>query len=212
MGHTVPMGGGAKLITPGDPEQVFRVESNIGRGSYGSVYNAVRHSDQRPVAVKLLNIGETKASRDALDHEIEALKMCSSPFIVAFEGAYLEREQRILWIAMERCFCSCLDAMQTRAAPLSEGEIRMICASALSALEYLHDKLRFVHRDVKASNLLLTRDGRCKLCDLGVAAELGPGGARAHATRAARPVPRASRASRGRRARPAHAAQVSAAR
>lgn len=167
------------LLTPGDPEQVFQVEGNIGRGSYGSVYNAVRRADGRQVAVKLLNVGETKASREALHREIEALERCSSPFIVSFEGAYIEPEQRVLWIAMERCYCSCLDAMHARGSPLSEDEIRRVSASVLSALEYLHYTLGFVHRDVKASNVLLTREGACKLCDLGVAAELGPGGKRA---------------------------------
>jgi hypothetical protein len=163
------------LINPGDPEALFDVAESIGRGSYGSVYTATRRADGQAVAVKLLNIGETASSREALDREIEALRMCTSPYIVAFEGAYLDGA--VLWIAMERCFCSCLDAMHARGAALAEHEIRAIAASTLAALEYLHG-LRFVHRDVKASNLLLTRDGRCKLCDLGVAAELGPGGKR----------------------------------
>mmetsp|Transcript_1795 Transcript_1795/g.5034 ORF Transcript_1795/g.5034 Transcript_1795/m.5034 type:complete len:690 (+) Transcript_1795:178-2247(+) len=167
-----------KHITSGDPEKLFEVEGTIGKGSYGVVYRALRKKDKARVAVKLLNVGQSDNAKLALDREIEALRKCNSIYIVGFEGAYLERDQCTLWLAMERCACSCLDAVNACGAPLSEAQIAAVCASALRGLQYLHDELRFIHRDIKASNLLLTSDGACKLCDLGVAAELGPGGKR----------------------------------
>ena len=43
---------------------------------------------------------------------------------------------------------------------------------ATSALAYLHDEARIMHRDVKAANLLLTEDGRAKLADFGVSSAI----------------------------------------
>lgn len=55
---------------------------------------------------------------------------------------------------------------------LSESQIALITREILEALKYLHDYLSVVHRDVKASNILLTESGNVKLTDFGVSARL----------------------------------------
>jgi serine/threonine protein kinase len=44
-----------------------------------------------------------------------------------------------------------------------------IAESVLSALEFLHEDLHVIHRDVKPGNILLSRCGKAKLADLGIA-------------------------------------------
>ena len=46
--------------------------------------------------------------------------------------------------------------------PLREEEIGAICYEALRGLEYLHGR-NFIHRDVKAGNILLTENAVVKL-------------------------------------------------
>jgi serine/threonine protein kinase len=46
--------------------------------------------------------------------------------------------------------------------PMPEMEIQAIIRESIRGLEYLHG-LRIVHRDIKAANILLCSDGRCKL-------------------------------------------------
>lgn len=56
--------------------------------------------------------------------------------------------------------------------PLSEAQISLIARDTLAALEYLHDTLNIIHRDIKAANLLLTDEGKLKLSAFSVTLRL----------------------------------------
>lgn len=57
---------------------------------------------------------------------------------------------------------------------LNEPQISFIIRETLEALKYLHDYLQVVHRDIKASNILLTETGHVKLADFGVSTKISP--------------------------------------
>uniref|UniRef100_A0A0G4G104 Protein kinase domain-containing protein n=1 Tax=Chromera velia CCMP2878 TaxID=1169474 RepID=A0A0G4G104_9ALVE len=83
-----------------------------------------------------------------------------------------ELQKELGKIIMEFCALGALtDVMRHIRRPLQEAEIAAVMKATLSALTYLH-KSKKMHRDVKASNICLTADGRAKLVDFGVAARL----------------------------------------
>jgi polo-like kinase 4 len=66
--------------------------------------------------------------------------------------------------------------IQTRQRPLSESEARKVLEEVVEGLKYLHGH-GIIHRDLKLSNLLLTKDLGVKIGDFGLAVKLEhPGG------------------------------------
>lgn len=74
---------------------------------------------------------------------------------------------------MEYCLGSAADLLEVHKKPLAEKEIATIMRDSLDGLDYLHS-LYYIHRDIKAGNILLTDDGTVKLADFGSASFASP--------------------------------------
>jgi len=55
---------------------------------------------------------------------------------------------------------------------IPEAIIGKITVATVNALNYLKEKLKIIHRDVKPSNILLDKSGAIKLCDFGISGQL----------------------------------------
>jgi serine/threonine protein kinase len=90
--------------------------------------------------------------------------------VVSFIDGYLYDGE--LWILMEFCAGGSLsDLRDITKLTLSELEVRAVMASCIIGLEYLH-RHKSIHRDIKAGNILITGDGKAKLADFGVSAQI----------------------------------------
>jgi serine/threonine protein kinase len=87
-----------------------------------------------------------------------------------YYGSYVKKDE--IWIIVEYCDAgSALDLMSFTDRNLNEEQIASIVEMILKGLAFLHEKKK-IHRDVKAGNILLNRDGYAKLGDFGVSAQL----------------------------------------
>ena len=133
----------------------------------GRVFIGKDRKTQESVAVKIIPLQEDMSS---LKREVDILKDCTNDFVVKYLGSF--NKDSTLWIVMELCEPgSVADAMRMLKTTLNVEQIRMICASVLISLTFLHSR-KLIHRDVKAGNILLTRLGQAKMADFGVSAQL----------------------------------------
>jgi serine/threonine protein kinase len=76
---------------------------------------------------------------------------------------------KILFIIMEYCAKGELFAYIISRDILPFSEIKQMFSELANALNFLHEN-NIVHRDLKPENMLLTAEGRLKLCDFGLSA------------------------------------------
>ena len=144
-------------------------------GSYGTVYKARDVTTQEMVAIKvipLLDAPEEEAK--TIQKEIDFLRTCDHPNIVRYHASFQhgDKSSLSLWIVMEWCGGGSIsDIIEVKGEPLHEDIIAYVLGESLKGLAYLH-QLGRVHRDIKCGNILVTEDGRVKLADFGVAAQL----------------------------------------
>lgn len=146
----------------------YRLDQLIGRGGMAAVWSATDTVLGRAVAVKRLHSGLLADDEHAERFRREAVLVArlSHPNLVHLldrgedgDGPYL---------VMELVEGENLKTRLRREGPLPPEEAARICAAVGRALAYAHSQ-GVVHRDIKAQNVLLTRDGAVKLADFGIA-------------------------------------------
>jgi len=152
-----------------DPEEVFEMLDIIGEGSYGLICTCRNVKRDKIMAIKFLDIEEEEEA--GLQQELDILRESSGcPYIVEYNGCYIK--DSTLLIVMEFCEGgSALDILNICKRPFSEDEVSAMLFHMLNGLVYLHTH-HILHRDLKAGNVLLSRDGIAKLADFGVSAKL----------------------------------------
>jgi len=159
-----------------DPGPTAAVPSELGGyallekvgGHMGMVFKARHGMLGRVVAVKLLPANSlTDPARVArFIREIRAMGQLSHPNLVMASDAREADEFHL--VAMEWIDGMDLQQLVRLHQKLPVAAACEIICQAARGLEYAHEH-GFVHRDVKPSNLMLTRSGTVKVIDLGLA-------------------------------------------
>jgi serine/threonine protein kinase/Tol biopolymer transport system component len=148
----------------------YRIEARLGAGGMGVVYRAHDTRLDRPVALKLL--GERalldSTARDDLLREGRAASALNHPNICTVHG--VEEADGQTFIVMEYVEGKPLgNVIPTDGLPI-ELVLRYGTQIA-AALEHAHEH-GVIHRDLKSANVVVTREGRIKVLDFGLARRL----------------------------------------
>jgi len=147
----------------------YQLERRIGRGGMGSVWLASRvdHEYQRKVAIKMVKRGmDTAEILRRFRRERQLLAGLDHPNIARLiDGG--STPDGLPYLVMEYVEGTPIDHYcEKRQSSISErlNLFRSVCA----AVQYAHSNL-VVHRDIKAGNILVAKDGTPKLLDFGIA-------------------------------------------
>jgi len=145
------------------------VLERVGSGGTADVFQARDRKTNRIIAIKVLKADAARddATRKAFIAEARLLERLSHRGLVA--GLGVARSGDTFFARMEYIDGSPLLELLDGGRTFSEDEALRIVLEAAETLRYLHDA-GIVHRDVKPGNVMLARDGRVVLIDLGFAA------------------------------------------
>ncbi len=178
---TNPHSSGGELILPAPGEVIgdkFELVRELGRGTFGVVYEARQLDLGRRVAVKLLQptMVEKEGIVERFTREARLASSLTNPHAVAIfdYGTHVGPHQArgLPYIAMEFLEGQDLQHFTARRRRLPVEQGVAVVLQALTGLAQAH-RLGIIHRDVKPENIFLTRrpDGHyhVKMLDFGIA-------------------------------------------
>ncbi|XP_058209731.1 probable leucine-rich repeat receptor-like serine/threonine-protein kinase At3g14840 isoform X12 [Rhododendron vialii] len=149
----------------------FDEANKIGEGGFGSVYKGLL-SDGTVIAVKQLSSKSKQGNREFVN-EIGMISALQHPHLVKLYGCCIEGNQLLLvYEYMENnSLARALFGPEECQLQLDWPTRYKICIGIARGLAYLHEesRLKIVHRDIKATNVLLDKNLNPKISDFGLA-------------------------------------------
>jgi serine/threonine-protein kinase len=146
----------------------FQIEHQLGVGGMGVVYRATYLKTGQTVALKVLTpaLSEDEGVQKRFSREMEILKRLDHKNVVKYYGGGTVGTQH--FYAMELLEGGTVEELLKKKGRLSWEQTIEVGKSIARALEHAH-YYGIVHRDLKPANLFLTKEGRIKLGDFGIA-------------------------------------------
>ena len=146
----------------------YRIVRQLGIGGMGVVYQAEHRLMERTVALKVINRRFVRhpLAAEPFRVEVRAAAKLSHPNIVTAHDA--EQAGELHFLVME--FVDGLSLVQyvERQGPLSVMHACNFVRQAAIGLQHAFE-CGMIHRDIKPQNLMLTRQGKVKILDFGLA-------------------------------------------
>jgi len=147
--------------------------NQISEGVYGVVHRAKDKETGELVALKKIKYWKSMSGFPVSSmREITLLMSLDHPNIIKFKEVVTNAKKSAIYMVMDYAENDIQYLMQVRKIRWTLPQSKCIFHQLLSAIGYLQSKW-ILHRDLKTSNLLLTKDGILKVCDLGMAREYG---------------------------------------
>lgn len=150
------------------------VDRKLGEGGMGAVYHARQLSLDRSVAIKVMpsELARNRNFIQRFEREAKSLARINHPNILHIYDFGEDQDHGIYFMIIEFVDGRDLGEVLRARDVISQGEALDIVRQALLALETASEK-GVIHRDIKPDNLMIAKDGTCKVSDFGLAKGYG---------------------------------------
>ena len=152
----------------------YKIIRILGKGSYASAYLVTKELSgiNKSYVIKQIPLEDLSPSeKEEVKTEAKLLSQIKSDFVVKYYESF--EENNFLNIVMEYCELGDLEHLlkQRNNIPLNDNFIWKLFIQIVIGLADLHN-MKILHRDLKTSNIFLTKNYDVKIGDLGVAKKL----------------------------------------
>lgn len=156
-------------------ESSYDVQEKLGEGTFGEVHKALHKSSKKLVALKKIFLHNEKegfpitALREIrILKDLDHLNIIDLMDISIQKGDRSQRKRNTIYMVtpyMEHDLAGLLDNPNVK---FSLAQIKTYMEQLLQGINYMHQK-SYLHRDIKAANLLIDNRGNLKIADFGLA-------------------------------------------
>ncbi|KAH9288585.1 hypothetical protein KI387_032702 [Taxus chinensis] len=150
--------------------QNFDPSKKIGEGGFGQVYKGTL-SDGRDVAVKKLFVKQSTQAMEEFVTEIKLISGIRHRNLVGLLGCCTRGTEKLLVYEFMPNMSLDKHLFANTARPLNWKMRLEVIVGTAHGLAYLNEesRVRIIHRDIKAANILLDNDFQAKIADFGLA-------------------------------------------
>lgn len=152
----------------------FEKKHQVGKGTYGDVFMGVDKETKEIVALKKINTQQEANYGFPITtvREVKILKALDHTNIVKLKEIVTSKEQneipKSVFLVFEYHEFDLTGILGTREVRLTQDHIKSWAMQLLQGVHYMHVN-KIIHRDLKASNILIGRNGELKIADWGLA-------------------------------------------
>lgn len=151
----------------GSPISGYIINEQIGEGTFGVVLKARQKSSNKIVAIKRLTTTDSSQGFHITSiREIKALKSFKHKNLIQLTDI-IAADNDVFYLVFPFMWCDLAGIISNLRISLPLPEIKNFMTQLLEGINYIHQH-KFIHRDMKTSNILISSNNLLKIADFGL--------------------------------------------